>query len=33
MCNLSQGIENIGIEKGLIQAIVNMVKNLKISIA
>ena len=32
MCNLSEGIENIGIEKGLIQTIVKMVKNLKLSI-
>ena len=40
MCNLSEGIENIGIEKGvamgieqgLITTIVNMVKNLKLSL-
>ena len=34
MCNLSQGIENIRIEKGvaigIVQTIVNMVKNSKI---
>ena len=30
MCNLSQGIENIGIEKGSLQTIANMVTNLKL---
>ena len=32
MCNLSQGIENIGIEKGSLQTIANVVTNLKLSL-